>query len=664
MTDLARLVVALEAQTEKYREGFDNAQKRLDKFANDQSSSLKGVEKRMSSFGSTIRNGLAAIGVGFSFKAIVDATSEAEHAQALLNNALETAGANVKLASVEFQNWASTLQRTTTFNDEAIMQVETLLLSFRGLSGDVVKQATASVLDLSARLGIDAAGAAKLLGRALVDPEKGMDRLARKGIIFSDAQKEQAKALIESGHAAEAQGLILAKLEERFGGAAVAARQTFGGALTGLKNSFDDLLEGKSGMNGATEAINNLTEVLNSPDVKRGFDNLLSGIFKVIEYAAKGAAALGDFVDGARTRLDSLLGYEPDLLPIDKAKGQLEEAKAILNAYREAVQIPFISENAIARQTEYVKQLEDILNKRIAISELSDVKVTAQRITPKGGKNDALDFTNRGTDDEDDGISDATMKARLKAAQEMGEGIYAVETLITDLQKQEKEKREALAIEEYEGRTALEETVKSIQQQDADERIELEQNVADIRFQVEQDLHDKMKKLEENRIMSATNLLGILFGKHKAVAAAIFLIQKRHAIAETVIDTKKAVMATYARLGYPFGIPAAIAVGALGAASIAEMIATNPGTAGIITGGGGNGFTPPGSKDNPVHTTEQDSKRRGVDENTATQIIFNGDVYGLDDFQEKVFQAMDTGINVRDRVPIRANSRQALELKG
>ncbi len=51
MTDLAKYVVSLEAETRKYRKGLDAANKKLTKFNRQQSRSLKNIEARFASFG-------------------------------------------------------------------------------------------------------------------------------------------------------------------------------------------------------------------------------------------------------------------------------------------------------------------------------------------------------------------------------------------------------------------------------------------------------------------------------------------------------------------------------------------------------------------------------------------------------------------------------------
>ncbi|WP_299589739.1 hypothetical protein, partial [uncultured Microbulbifer sp.] len=135
------------------------------------------------------------------------------------------------LSSEELQNLAGTMQQLTTFGDEAVMEMEALLLTFTNIQGEVFKRATPAILDMSVAMGTDLRSSAVQLGKALNDPIKGISALSRTGIQFTDAQKSTIEALVESGRTAEAQGLILEELEKQFGGAAEAAADTFGGAL-------------------------------------------------------------------------------------------------------------------------------------------------------------------------------------------------------------------------------------------------------------------------------------------------------------------------------------------------------------------------------------------------------------------------------------------------
>jgi hypothetical protein len=76
--------------------------------------------------------------------------------------------------------------------------------------------------DLSAAGFGDAESAAKMLGKALNDPERGLTALSRAGVTFTQQQKDQIKTLTEGGEVLKAQQLILAEVESQVGGVAAA----------------------------------------------------------------------------------------------------------------------------------------------------------------------------------------------------------------------------------------------------------------------------------------------------------------------------------------------------------------------------------------------------------------------------------------------------------
>jgi hypothetical protein len=92
-----------------------------------------------------------------------------------------------------------------------------------GKGNDIFNQATQTVTDMSAALGTDMKKQAIQVGKALNDPIKGISALQRVGVSFTASQKEQIKALVESGDIMGAQKIILKELATEFGGAAAAA---------------------------------------------------------------------------------------------------------------------------------------------------------------------------------------------------------------------------------------------------------------------------------------------------------------------------------------------------------------------------------------------------------------------------------------------------------
>ena len=288
MTETASLTIKVDSRSTKMATGDLQA---LEKQA-------ARTEKSALGLGKVFSAALVGTGVALALGAIIRNTIEAEKAQAQLAAVLKSTGGAAGLAQQELNEMAGALQKVTTFDDEAITGAQSLLLTFTRIGRDVFPQATETVLDMSQALGQDLKSSAVQLGKALQDPIEGITALRRVGVNFSDAQQEVIKNLVETGHAADAQRLILQELQIEFGGSARAARDTLGGALEGLKNTFSDLLEGDSGsegIRGATKGINELTDVMGSAETKAAFASMISGLASIASFAANASAAVINF---------------------------------------------------------------------------------------------------------------------------------------------------------------------------------------------------------------------------------------------------------------------------------------------------------------------------------------------------------------------------------
>lgn len=229
---------------------------------------------------------IARAGLG----SIVSATREQEQAVKQLEQGLATTGNAVGQSLAELTKKAAELQNATTFGDEDIIRAQSQLVSFTKVTGDEFDRTIELAADLSARFGTDLKSSVLQLGKALNDPVKNLSALSRAGIQFSESQTTLIKKLVASGQQVKAQQLILKELEVQFGGSARAAADTFGGALDQLGNAAGDLLEGDDGLVGVKENIQELTAVLQDPQIKEGIstfvNGLLTGLGEVVKLIA------------------------------------------------------------------------------------------------------------------------------------------------------------------------------------------------------------------------------------------------------------------------------------------------------------------------------------------------------------------------------------------
>lgn len=291
---LGTLTLSLIAQIGGFTSGLDKAGRALDSKSRAWEKQLNKMGK---AFGASLAAGagLAAAGIGIYIKN----TMEAEKVQAQLAARIKDTGAAAGRTLEQLNAQADSLQGLTIFDDEAIGEAQAALLTFTQVTGETFDRTIEAATDLATVMGTDVADAAKVLGKALSDPEKGLGALRKAGVVLTEDQVKLVKQLQDTGRIAEAQGVILTALAGKMGTAAEASRDTLGGALQALQNSFENLLEGDAndnGMRGARDAVEEFNNQLNDPNLKAGVDDIVEGIFKIGSVAANtisGLHALG-----------------------------------------------------------------------------------------------------------------------------------------------------------------------------------------------------------------------------------------------------------------------------------------------------------------------------------------------------------------------------------
>lgn len=249
-------------------------------------------------FGEKIGRSLkwAGIAVVGGIALIARNTIRAQQELAQLDAILESTGRAAGYTRDQLVEMADAMSRRSTFSSGEIVEAQTRLLSYSGILGENIPRAMQAVIDQSARLGISVTQSAETIGRALESPSKAAAALAQQGFgaAFTDEVRRTIDALVAAGREAEAQVMILEILEESYGGAAEAARDTFGGALVSLKNTLADLLTGSDGsLDGATQGVNDLIDALNDPRVREGFGDMVEGAVAI-------TTALIEFVNWLR----------------------------------------------------------------------------------------------------------------------------------------------------------------------------------------------------------------------------------------------------------------------------------------------------------------------------------------------------------------------------
>jgi hypothetical protein len=186
---------------------------------------LKGWAKGV---GTAVASGFAIAKVAEFGKASVDAALDAQKSSAALQAVFKSMGDETGKAAAAAEKYAGSLSKKIGVDDDAIMSAQTLLATFGNVSNEAGRQsglfnrATAAAADLAAAGYGNLDGNAKQLGKALQDPIKGVAALAKAGVTFTQQQKDQIAAMVESGDLLGAQNIVMQEVEHQVKGTAEA----------------------------------------------------------------------------------------------------------------------------------------------------------------------------------------------------------------------------------------------------------------------------------------------------------------------------------------------------------------------------------------------------------------------------------------------------------
>jgi hypothetical protein len=347
---------------------------KVDKAASKGGKSFGGMSKGALAGGVALA-AVAAAGIAFVAigKKVIENTIKQQDAQEQLKATMKSMGTFTEAAYQANLDYASSLQRVSTFGDEAIISMLSVLGTFGNIA-ITTPRATQAILDMSTKLGTNLKEGAIQVGKALNDPTKGISALTRVGITFTDEQKKVIKSLQDTGDMAGAQGVILEELERQFAGSALAARNTLGGALKALSNSWNDLFEASDeGATGLTVAINELVTELESKEVQEAFEVITSLV-------------IGAFADLARFTAESVHNIRQFVDAVDG----VQDVKSIGDVQVETE----TAEGAIKRLDNQIKAVQDRASERLKTPSFTEWEYYANlgRVALKS-LNDEIDYS-------------------------------------------------------------------------------------------------------------------------------------------------------------------------------------------------------------------------------------------------------------------------------
>jgi hypothetical protein len=194
----------------------------------DTSDAATAASSSFSSVGKVVAGAVGTAAVVSFGKASVEAATESAVANARLEQIFRSMGDATGGAAKAAEDYASSLSKRIGVDDEVILAGQAQLATFGEVSNETARMS--GIFDRATAAGADLAAAgfgsiesnAVQLGKALQDPTKGMTALAKSGVTFTDAQKDQIAALQQSGDLLGAQKIVLAAVEGQVKGTAEA----------------------------------------------------------------------------------------------------------------------------------------------------------------------------------------------------------------------------------------------------------------------------------------------------------------------------------------------------------------------------------------------------------------------------------------------------------
>lgn len=222
------------------------------------STALTENEKKAKSLGSTLSVALGTFASSVALKGIsllaegfsdlvdfvgdsVQAASESEVALNRLQLALAQTGLLTDQNVEHFKELADQIQKTTAFEDDAVVSSIALLQTMARLDSEGLSRATQATVDLAAAFNLDLDTATRLVAKSA---EGNIAAFKKLGIEFNKGADD-----------AETFANVLTTIESRFGGSAIAQVNTYAGSVKQLENTYDDLKEAIGGVVVANPAV-------------------------------------------------------------------------------------------------------------------------------------------------------------------------------------------------------------------------------------------------------------------------------------------------------------------------------------------------------------------------------------------------------------------------
>lgn len=328
---LGKSVLELSTDPTKLNTGIDQSKKKtkeLDK-------SFQSAGKSLAKFGAiAAAASLAIAGIVRIAGDLIETFKVQEVAQNALTAAIKASGKEATISAKALIDYAGDLQKVTLFGDEATISSMALLQSLADISEKGLKQIAPLVQDMATVLKMDLRTIGSLIGKTIGSTTNA---LTRYGIEID-----------MTGTKSEKFALLVAELENRFGGAAVAMGTTATGALVQFNNALGDLKElgGQVIAEGIAPIVRWLTEVaIKAAASAKEMQAINQAIIEMQELGIEGVSDYASAIAALQLQLEDeaftleqlqksvtlgLAGAEEDLRIAEEKRKAIEDQIALL----------------------------------------------------------------------------------------------------------------------------------------------------------------------------------------------------------------------------------------------------------------------------------------------------------------------------------------------
>lgn len=327
----------------------------------------------------------AFIGLGGAYaafrtgKSLIDAASKQKMAVMGLDTVLRSMGRYTPELSAELQDLASSLQQVTNFGDEATIEGQKFLATYRDITDDLLPRSTKTMQDLAALMQGDMVRAANTLGKASMGMVGDLSRIG----ITVDKQTYQLY-----GYAG-----LLRQIESQVKGQARAMREAtgpwigIGMAIGDVKEKLGDIINigfkefGNDMIRILNLTYDKLTALIKDADFKKWAKDSADEVLAALERILFGTAHFYDFVAPIIRHLKKLLSSAWEVF--QKLPAWVQEVGLVAAIFGgKYISLAIVGVAALANETEKLaKKLSDAMCDALGLPELeAKAKVIRRKI--------------------------------------------------------------------------------------------------------------------------------------------------------------------------------------------------------------------------------------------------------------------------------------------